>query len=790
MAGKDDEFLKKLFAAFKIEAEEHLKAIADGLLELERIPEGGDGSEILETVYREAHSLKGAARSVNMAEIEALCQSVESIFAALRAGRLQASTELFDAMHRATDTMSDLLTVTEGMEIQPILELLDRLESGAEPVAVRGREPPTGETRAETSVDRPEPKPSRGTDTQEDPEGTVVDARRVQWANRGNSPRKVERRFHADTIRIAVAKLDPLLRRVGEMVSVKLTSTQRVTDLSGLVGKIDLWRQKWADVSSNDRTAGKLLVDRRRGTESSANGGRSAKIAEFLAWNEEWIKDLESGLRTITRAVETDAGMHSAMVDDLLEDMMNVLMLPCSALLEIFPKLVRDLAGDRGKKVNLLTKGGELEIDRRILDEMKDPLIHLVRNCIDHGIETPEERGRSGKPEHGTVTVSMSQISGNQIELVVSDDGAGIDTGKVREAAFSRGLLSEQDRRSMEEEEAVSLVFRSDVSTSPIVSTISGRGLGLAIVREKVEALGGSISVATAPRAGASFRILLPVTLSTFRGILIRAHAGLFIIPTASVERVARIPRDVIKTVGNRETIIMDGHAVPLLRLGDILEMARPQTGADDSPFINVIILRSGETLVSFRVDDILQEQEVLVKALGKQLSRVRNTAGATVLGSGELAPILSVPDLIKSALKRNFRVRRPTVEIEELSRPRRSILIVEDSITSRMLLKNILESAGYDVRTSVDGADAWTALNRDRFDLVVSDVEMPNMDGFELTASIREDEKLHELPVVLVTSLGSREDRERGIEVGANAYIAKSGFDRNNLIETVERLI
>ncbi len=793
MVRKDDEFLKKLFAAFKIEAEEHLRAIADGLLKLEQMPEGGDRSEILESVFREAHSLKGASRSVNMAEIEAVCQSVESVFSALKAERLEVSTELFDTLHRATDAMSDLVTETEGVEIQPILELLGRLQSGVEPAATaapRKSAPPTRKAPGEESVEQAKPQRSRKTDAAENDEGTVVDTHRVEGAGGADSASKIDRRLHSDTIRIAVDKLDPLLRQVGEMVSVKLTSTQRVADLAGLIGTIDLWKQKWGGVSSQDRAVGKLLAEKERGAESAANGGQLAKIAEFLGWNEEWIKDLESGLRTVTRAVENDARMHGTMVDDLLEDMMNVLMLPCSSLLEIFPRLVRDLARDRGKEVNLLTQGGELEIDRRILDEMKDPLIHLVRNCVDHGIETPEERQQSGKPRHGTVTISMSQISGNQIELIVSDDGEGIDVGKVRDAAVKRGLLSEQDRQSMEEQDAVSLVFRSDVSTSPIVSTISGRGLGLAIVKEKVEALGGNISVATTRQVGSSFRILLPVTLSTFRGILIRAYGSLFIIPTASVERVARIPRDVIKTVGNRDTVTVDGRAVPLMQLGDILEMARPQTQADDSPFINVIILRLGETLVSFRVDAILQEQEVLVKVLGKQLSRVRNVAGATVLGSGELAPILSVPDLVKSATRRDFTGRGPVVGVEELEHRKRSVLIVEDSITSRMLLKNILESAGYDVRTSVDGVDAWTALKSEQFDLVVSDIEMPRMDGFELTESIRGDERLSELPVVLVTSLGSREDRERGIEVGANAYIAKGSFDQNNLLETVERLV
>ena len=612
----------------------------------------------------------------------------------------------------------------------------------------------------------------------------------VEEAEGTSSGMKRERSLQSETVRIAVDKLDPLLRQVGEMVSVKLTARQRVADLLEVISTIDQWKQRWANVSSQGKTVGTLFTKKMAVADSGKSDGQFSKLAEFLDWNRDCISTLEDKLKNLTKSAETDARMHGTMVDDLLEDMMNVLMLPCSAMLEIFPKLVRDLSRDSAKEVNLDVHGGDLEIDRRILEEMKEPLIHLVRNSIDHGIEMPEERVRNQKPRQGTVTIAISQVSGNQIEMLVSDDGAGIDVAKVREAAARRGMVSEQEKYRLDGQDALSLVFRSEVSTSPIVSNISGRGLGLAIVREKVENLGGNISVATAPGVGASFRILLPVTLSTFRGILVRADEHLFIVPTANVERVARIKKDQVKTVGNRETIEVNGRAVPLVRLGDVLELPHHEKKHEDSAFIPVLILSSAERRVAFSVDRILQEQEVLVKPLGRQLSRLRNVAGATVLGSGQLAPILNVPDLIKSAIKPTLVSAGPTLRVEQLEGLSRSILVVEDSITSRMLLKNILESAGYDVTTSVDGADAWTTLKTREFDLVVSDIEMPRMNGYELTTSIRSDEKLSDLPVVLVTSLGSREDRERGIDAGANAYIVKGSFDQNNLLEIVDRLV
>jgi two-component system chemotaxis sensor kinase CheA len=462
-------------------------------------------------------------------------------------------------------------------------------------------------------------------------------------------------------------------------------------------------------------------------------------------------------------------------------------MLPFSSLLEIFPKLVRDLSREQGKEVAWVSQGEEVQTDRRILQEMKDPLNHLVRNCIDHGIEKPPERRHKNKPSRGTVTVAISQRDGNKIEIVVSDDGAGIDVVKVRGAANKLGLVSAEE--DLTEQQMRALIFQSGVSTSPLITDISGRGLGLAIVREKVEKLGGAVSMEIPPETGTTFRIVLPQTLATFRGVLVRLDEHHFVLPTAQVERVVMVSKEEIRTVENREAIECNGQAVSLVRLESVLELPHPTNDMERAKKSPAIILSSAGKRIAFWVDEISAEQEVLVKRLGPQLLRVRNIAGATVLGTGRVVPILNVPDLMKSAVRLSPKPMRGSDVLTETVR-RRSILVAEDSITARTLLKSILESAGYTVKTAVDGLDAFTALRTEEFDLVVSDVDMPRMNGFDLTAKVRADKQLAEVPVVLVTALESRRDRERGIDVGANAYIVKSSFDQSNLLEIIRRLI
>ena len=767
MAKKNDDFLKKLLATFRVEADEHLRAMSSGLLDLEKTPPGARQTEIVEKIFREAHSLKGAARAVNLTEIESVCQSLESVFAALKGKDTAVSPPLFDLLHQAIDALGALLS-SDAAGKPAIMTLLRRLEDalkGMTPV----REEPLAMRAREEGLPRPSPAPPAEPATQ-----TPLPATSLL----------------SETVRVSTAKLDSVMRQAEELLAPRLAAGQRVRELHETGAMLVAWKKERARIQPTLRALERSVARAGKGNGAAKEQQGFTRLREYLDAENLLVKTLEDRLARLRKSAEHDHRALTGMVDSLLHDVKEMHLLPFSSLLEVLPRFVRELARDQGKDVGLVMQGSEIEIDRRILEAMKDPLIHMIRNCIDHGIEKPAVREGKRKPVRGTITIAISQKDGGKVEILVADDGAGIDAAKVRTAARKLGLVSAEEAEKFGEREALALVFQSGISTSPIITDVSGRGLGLAIVREKVERLGGTIALETRANAGTSFRIVLPLSLATFRGVLVRAGERLFVLPAINVERVVGVAAKDIQTVENRETIPLGGRAVSLVWLGDVLEM--PRKGVAGGPVDNVwaVVLGLGLARIAFRVDEILGEQEVLVKALGRQLARVRNVAGASVLGTGQVVPVLNVPDLMNSAVKLATAPRPSAIAEQPVEAQKQSILVVEDSITSRSLLKNILESAGYLVTTAVDGADAYTTLKTGAFDLVVSDVEMPRMDGFDLTAKVRADKQLSELPIVLVTALESREHRERGIDVGANAYIVKSSFDQSNLLEVIGRLI
>lgn len=741
----DEEFLVQLREAFAVEAAEHLQAMTAGLLELEKSPAPSRLTELVETVFREAHSLKGAARAVNRTDIESLCQAIESVFAKWKRKEAAVAPGAFDRLNRGLDLVTRLLRMPDS-EAGPT----DRAEL-ADLVRALGQAP-AGPPRGEAAAPPPEPEPAPSAPA--DPGIPQI----------------------AETVRLPMAKMDALLRQAEELTAIKLAAGRTAAELRELGSVIAAWRKEWVKVRGlmhGDLAAGKPAALKKAG--------------EFLEWNQSFMHSIEKRVAAVAGAAahgERNAGM---LIDDLREETKRLVMLPFGTLFDFFPKLVRDLARTEGKEIELLIRGRDVEIDKRILQEMKDPLIHLVRNSIDHGLEKPAARSAARKPAQGTLTLAVSQLDGSRVEIVVSDDGAGIDLEAVKASAIRAGRLSEAEAGALAGPAALALIFDSGISTSPIVTEISGRGLGMAIVRDKVEKLDGQIAIDTARGAGTAFHIVLPVTLATFKGVLVAAGGQTFVIPTAKIERVARVRRDEIRTVENRETIALDGPALALAHLDGVLSLPpRPPEG----DFAEVIVLGAGEKRIGFAVDAVLGEQEVLVKNIGRPLRRVRNIAGATVLASGSPALILNTADLLKSAVRAAGASPAASPVATGAEKRVRHILVADDSVTSRMLFKNILESAGYRVATAVDGVEALTALKTDEFDLLVSDVEMPRMDGFDLTAKVRAENKLAELPVVLVTAMGSREHQERGIDVGADAYIVKSSFDQGNLLEVIRKLV
>ena len=434
MGQKNGEFLKKLRATFQIEAEEHIQAISSRLLELERSPAAEKQSHLIETVFREAHSLKGAARAVNFVEVETICQSLESVFAGLKRRNIALSPGLFDVLHTSVDTLRQLLTPVQterpATERSRVAALLQRLEN-----AVQDAVPP-------------QPRPSENAE-----EPPVAGSELKPYP----SPSE-EKPPAAETVRVQAAKLDSLFLQAEELLSAKLSARQRAAESREICTLLAAWERERAKIHSHLRALRRLFErDGKAHDGSGASEHREkahqhvTRILGFLEWNDTYLKEFANKLETLARSADHDHRTLGRMVDDLLGNMRRILMLPFGSLLEVFPKLVRDLSRDRGKDIDLVVQGGQVHADRRLLEEMKDPLVHLIRNSIDHGIEHPRERQQKAKLLRGTITMAISSKAGDKLEILISDDGAGIDVAKVRAAVIKAGVVPQEDAEDMDD---------------------------------------------------------------------------------------------------------------------------------------------------------------------------------------------------------------------------------------------------------------------------------------------------------------------------------------------------
>lgn len=786
------DILRQLLEAFNLEAEERIASMYANLTDLEKCRDSANRGKMLEIVYREAHSLKGAARSVNLQGVEAVCQEMESIFSLLKKEAMSFTPDLFDLLHQAVGGIEQFITTPEAQ--RPAMEnSLNRLgESLAAFLMRKGAAPTLTAAPALTPAPPPEPSPSPApgpAPSPPPPPATPTPHAEPETAADATPPPPsgkpaLSPRF-SDTVRISASKLDALLLKAEELITVKQTLNQHLGQVKDTLGTLVAWKK----ISTKAR---KEIQGLRGIVREHPSVDRFFQLSDI---NHVQIVETHARMHDLCKTMETSSRMLGLMVDELLAEMKKTSLLPFSDLFSMFPRMVRDLSRDMGKEIELEIRGGEVEIDKRILEGLKDPLIHLIRNAVDHGVESPEARIRGGKSPWGVIRLSVVQPKNNRVVMEISDDGGGIPVDLVRKRAVDCGVISPQMADKLTDAEALSLIWHSGLSTSPIITEISGRGLGMAIVQERVENLNGAITVTSLPGRGTVFKLELPVSLATFRGIIVTAASQEYVAPIANVEQTLRVRPNDIKTAGNKTIIFINRQAVSLVNLGDILGLPLAQNpvfqgGRPERLSMPAIVLSSGKRRIACLIDSIGGEQEVLVKSLGKQLRRVPNIAGATILGNGQVAPVLNVADLINAAAGRSI-PRDMAEAMDHLQHQvQKSVLIVEDSFTSRTLIKNILEASGYLTATAIDGEDGYNRILEQPFDAVISDVEMPRMNGFELTAKIRAMENRSHTPVVLVTSLDSREDKERGIDVGADAYIVKGAFDQSNLLEVLERLI
>ncbi len=720
---------------YKISSEEHLNKLQSGLIVLDENP---DDQASLEELLSESQSFELDSRIVGQESLEALIHKVEVIFESLKAAQVSFS-QVSQPLHHAVDAIGDLVKEaltgeTAHVNFQEIVKELDGVI----------------QTDQMAQIVQPQQPTAKGN-------GAVSSQASLDMAR-------------LDTIRVPMRYLDALMTHTGELTVTKTRLAHTSDRLRDLIHLWDAWK-----------------------TRKKSNAAKGSERATE--------EKLDNIIRYLYGSVAENHTRLDAISRELDEKIRTLRLLPLSTIFLLFPRLVRELAQDEAKDINFVMEGGNITVDKQILEEMKDPLLHLLRNAVDHAIETPQERQRLGKDPQGKVWLKASR-SGSNIVIEVGDDGRGLDLEKIKQTAIKRKLYRAEELAAMGPNQLRSLIFLPGFSTRSFITEISGRGVGLDIVRTNVERLKGNIQIESEPNKGTLFRIQLRSTVATLNVMLVEIRGLIHAIPIESIDKTLLIRPQEVYSLEGQPTISVDGKPIPLVKMADILELPAIATGTGqkqrqrqvETGLLSAVLLKvEGQTL-AFEVDRLQEVLDVVIKPQTKLLKRVRNILGATILGTGEVCMILNPQDLVRSVRKQHqgaTMADSDDLDAGPATIQKPVILLVEDSIAVRTQEKRILEKAGYEVVIAVDGVDGYNKLRSGQaFDGIISDVEMPNMNGLAFTAKVREHPEYRELPLILVTSLASEEDKRRGAQAGANAYIVKDQFNQELLIETLERLV
>ncbi len=740
-----DDLAARLLITLAEELDEQTALLNDELLSLEQ---DVDDQTRLRAVFRIAHTLKGAARAAGVTSIEELCHALEAVLAEARNGRLQLDAQRFALLFETADALAAAASElragrTPSSSFDSFPELQRRLR-----VTRTGVAAPSSESR---------PDPRLGHQVRRAGSAMPITAAEVSRSGREESRH----------LRVHVDKLDTLLAAAGQLLMSTgraESHVERMEDLADHASRLQAdWRRSWKRTRALLQSAGATARDM---GALDAIGAR--------------IDNVATATFHVSRDARSDRLRLSRVASDVTERARELRMRPFSDAVEALPRLVRDLATSTGKEVRLDVSGERVEADRAVLEGVREAVLQLVRNAVDHGIELPDRRRAAGKPAQGSVRVG-AELQGDGLRVIVEDDGSGLNVPAVRAQLQQRGIPVPQEDRG-----TVELLFEGGVSTRQTATEISGRGVGLDVVRSAVQRIGGSVDVRWREGEGTTFTIDAPLTLAALRVLLVRSGRHLLGIPTSSVERLVHVRAEEIQQVQGRPIIEVDDQAMPLAPIAGLL--GPPLTGEQPGSLRHVAIVNAAARRIAVSVDELVSEQEITLRPLERLgAPRLEKLAGAALLASGQVALVVSVGALVRAA---DAGAAPPELVSRAEAPVRHRILVVDDSITTRILEQTVLESAGYDVMTAVDGVEAWNLLQERGADMVVSDVEMPRMDGFALCEAMRASRNFRDVPVVLVTTLESEDHRQRGLDAGADAYIVKSSFDQEALIETIEQLL
>ncbi|MBL6990242.1 MAG: hybrid sensor histidine kinase/response regulator [Bacteriovoracaceae bacterium] len=730
---------------FQLDSKERIATLNKKLLILEK----GPSQEIFNDAMREAHSLKAAARVVGCQEVQALSHKIEDLLETIKNTKQAVTQSQADLIFKAFDALEQtakafVSSTAHSIDVESITKLLDD---------------------AKTPSTLTDNVPSSNNINEQKPPKTDVDT--MPTVHQTGDIKEIGQ----STIRIDIDKLDRLMNLSGELYTRSLYLEQKYSSSKVLLKQLRTLQTR----------TGELRV---LATNPNINVDL---IHNWLSQNDNELQKMQQNIQVYTRSLQQTILDFSHLTTQLQDEVMQSRMLPISTLFDYQHRVVRDLSRELSKNITLKVQGGSTPVDREILEVLKDPLAHLIRNACDHGIEDPRARAREKKAQEGTIKL-ISYYQGDRVIVVVEDDGKGIPLDQLREIALEKGIAKKEEINRYSYQQVLDWVFLPGFSTSQSVSTLSGRGIGLDVVGSNLKKIGGNIKVETKRNEHTRFILSLPLTLSVVKCLLVEVAKEFFCFPLTRIESTNTIKRKEIKTIEGQSSVSIRGEIMAVVDLNDFWQMdkLRPSGNEQNLP---VVVIGERHERFAFIVDRFLGEKEIVVKTLGKRANKVAEVSGGTMLENKKVAFIIDTEKLTNAA--KNYATKDQTSTLSEIiTTTKKKILVVEDTLTVRELERKTLERHGYDVKTAVDGLEGLGLLKQESFDLVITDIEMPRMDGIEMVRCMKKEPKLNNIPTVIISYKESDEDKRKGLEVGADRYISKGKYETKVLIEAIHKLL
>ncbi|MEZ4271808.1 MAG: hybrid sensor histidine kinase/response regulator [Myxococcota bacterium] len=805
----------ELLEAFWLESEDHLRVIATQL----RVLDGNyESRDAIQSVRRSVHTLKGAAGVVGFHAISNLAHRMEDLLDELYEGNTKLTSPMLELLFRTSDTLDDLSGgKTDRDSLQPVLQRLyqqyDAMMAGEDvpsvPIPPLAREPIAADAPKSFEPIAAEAINVEAMDLRGEAEGPE---------SRPARPAAATETLTSAVVRVPIERLDELVRLVSELVIARTAFEQRMnvfaTEISELKPSTDRLK----------RVSGKL--EREYEVVALGGGGRhfapdheteakagGSGVQAFLdesarGWDElefDRYTDFHMATRELAETTSdigtvgnslfnligdfgTLLGREGRLASELQDKLMRIRMVPLASLATRLHRTVRVVANKQSKLAQLVIEGQELDLDKTVLEEIADPLLHLLRNAVDHGLEAPALRRVTGKPERGTIYLK-AYYEGTQVVIQVADDGQGIDLEVLRTAAVDKGYVSAADADELSRDDLYNLIFAPGFSTAATISDVSGRGVGMDVVRSNINKLKGTVALDSEIGKGTSFTIRLPRSLAITQALIVKANGQQFALPLTSIAQITRVRLSEVERLGDNPVIRVEDNVYPLSKLADLLHLSQPLDEPPDR--VPVLILKAGNQRIALSVDEIVAGREIVVKPLGSHLRRVHGLAGATLMGDGSVVLILNPPDLVSDAPERRARTWAKIDSDTSSDREDWKIMVVDDSLSVRRVMANMVQGAGWTPITAKDGVDALEILQGlERLpELILMDIEMPRMDGYELTRTLKAHSSYSTVPIVMVTSRAGEKHRRKAAELGVSDYVVKP-FQSEELCEKVRSLV